>query len=63
MATKCNFLHNKRRDELEHKIELAMASMVLYNGWCHGLKKGKLGSVDSVRVVVEYSKIILMRLL
>lgn len=35
-----------------------MACVVLYNAWCHGLTKGSLSSIDSVKVVVDYSDII-----
>lgn len=47
------------RYEKEKQIDkLGMACMVLYNAWCHGLRKGVLHSIDSVKTVVDYSDII-----
>lgn len=45
----------RRRDE---EIKLTMACLVLYNVWCHALRREELHSVDSVKVVVDYSDII-----
>ena len=42
----------------KEQLDLQMTSMVLHNAWCHGLKEGKLGNINSVKVVVDASKII-----
>lgn len=51
--------YSTTKEEKEEEVDkLGMACTVLYNTWCHALRKAKLHSINSVKVVVDYSDII-----
>jgi len=49
---------NMQHGRVMHKKDLQMCSMIVCNGFCHGLKHGQLGRVKAVDVAIGHSKLI-----